>query len=81
MTRHQRAQVVELLRCAADDNESEITAMGYPEDITGLAISARWFVSDERCGAYCEPNTRSEIRWRRHDRLEAAQRVEDKEWP
>ena len=82
MTRHQRAQVVELLRCAAD-----AVARGWT---SGAALSD---ASDELGSPYFKYAVRCEqtvTRWpvwpaegeaRIAALLEAAQRVEEGEWP
>ncbi len=87
MTRKQRAQVVELLRCAADGKRHGIglTEAGYAigecDGIEPCTPIYSW-----ACDAYMEINRiPSEWYWvnwrRRYGLLEAAQRVEEGSWP
>ena len=78
MTRRQRAQVVELLRCAADLMISDpnrwhvaITEAGFDWPIQLIAIDAENEVDSQACT----------IERRHHVLLEAAARVERMEWP
>lgn len=92
MTKRQRAQVVELLRCAAD---SDTDVNGEPR---GMAIALwtdghwfgqsymrlhkvmhdAWYAAAKDLGIEW-PNRNHEVY--RLELLEAAQRVEDEEWP
>ncbi len=80
MTKQEREQAVELLRCAADQSLS-IARTGehlgiHPNGMVALAI-------DARCGVDGEIHARGLQRdFDYYDTcLEAVQRVEDEEWP
>lgn len=79
LSKRQRAQVVELLRCAADvvlDTPLPISQAQYwldaPDEIKDMAIAARYAITGDHC--YDDERYRAEI-------LEAALRVEQGEWP
>ena len=82
MTKKERAQVVELLRCAADGTDWTYDVVttgreqGYSSAVVQTACAARWAVSDERRGAWDGSS-----KYNREDRLEAAQRVEEGSYP
>ena len=84
MTKSQRAQVVELLRCVWDQRDADRIVscpstgelLGAPRDVIHIAIAARNYVAMDRCDAGLEPLDSY------HDEcLEAAARVEEKSWP
>lgn len=87
LTRSQRAQVVELLRCGADGarNGPGLTMAAYAlGHCDGISPCSPMYTL--ACDAYMQFNRiPSEWYWtnwrRRRGLLEAAQRVEDKEWP
>ena len=72
MTKREQAQVVELLRCAADSGHTVFwtaVLIGAPDRIETAASAARWYAS-----AFGYMNYRLEC-------LEAAVRVEEGSWP
>ena len=84
MTKRQRAQVVELLRCAADlENTGRCQAP--------IAEACHWFGYEPFAFPFGPAvDARADVQWslpvQRHDDkvailLEAAQRVEDGDWP
>lgn len=91
MTKKQRAEVVELLRCAADVVHETLMpiwkatcALGFGESCTQhkAALAAMQNAAISRGGAATMPadDIEGDNEYRARC-LEAAQRVEDKEWP
>ena len=79
MTRRQRAQVVELLRCAADQLNVRETAIPiyWAADDLGLLHSKEHRTALRASGL----RSRDLIGWGQSRLLEAALRVERMEWP
>jgi hypothetical protein len=78
MTRRQRAQVVELLRCAADRCDPFDTALGFAS--TAYAVGTSHEVRYLTCDALVETVGDRGNDWQAAC-LEAALRVEQGEWP
>jgi hypothetical protein len=83
LSKRQREQVVELLRCAADVRwgcRAVARQIGVPDAIVDLALRAHWATSDDRWsiglrGPGVPPDAY------RHELLETAARVEEGSWP
>lgn len=79
VTKRQRAQVVELLRCAADRCIFDDTfAFGWTRSALGLRQGGK--IHNLTCRALTETVGLHGFDWRR-DLLEAAARVEEGSWP
>jgi hypothetical protein len=78
MTKREREQVVELLRCAADRNDPLDAICGFA--ITGARMDAKRQTLDDACCALVQTVGESGDDWQR-DCLEAAARVEEGSWP
>lgn len=81
MTKRQRARVVELLRCAAD--VSSIVAAGYATNQCDGVNPCTKVFSYARDAYRAVPDVLHADGWHAYPEfcLEAAQRVEDGEWP
>ena len=83
MTKKQRAEVVELLRCGADCVDEGLTPLTYACRYLDMSDSVLSSAVDARCAVSRALRTPRFLEGSeyRYELLEAAQRVEDKEWP